>query len=68
MCYLTSWKKMTHGEQPTGMVDGAQEELLPLPPLSMLPHLPSPNRHSLQQVLLLCSGIVVMVLLSLFVE
>lgn len=26
---------MTHGEPPTGMVDGAQEEL-PLPPLSML--------------------------------
>lgn len=32
------------------------------------PKSPSPNRHSLQQVLLLCSGIVVMVLLSLFVE
>ncbi|XP_021087632.1 zinc transporter ZIP13 isoform X8 [Mesocricetus auratus] len=29
---------------------------------------PCPNRHSLQQVLLLCSGIVVMVLLSLLVE
>lgn len=30
--------------------------------------LPSPHRHSLQQVLLLCSGTVVMLLLSLFVE
>lgn len=29
---------------------------------------PSPHRHSLQQVLLLCMGIVVMVLFSLFVE
>lgn len=29
---------------------------------------PSPHRHSLQQVLLLCTGIVVMVLFSLFVE
>lgn len=29
---------------------------------------PSPHRRSLQQVLLLCTGIVVMVLFSLFVE
>ena len=29
---------------------------------------PSPHRRSLQQVLLLCTGIVVMVLFSLFVD
>ena len=68
MCYLTSWKNTTHGEQTTGMVDGVWEGLLPLPSLSMHLTLHSPNRHSLQQVLLLCSGIVVMVLLSLFTE
>lgn len=39
--------------------------LCPLCPCSCLP---SPHRHSLQQVLLLCSGTVVMLLLSLFVE
>lgn len=35
---------------------------------SPAPKSPSSNRHSLQQVLLLCSGIVLMVLLSFFVE
>lgn len=54
---------MTHGELTPGMVGGAQEEPGLPPALNPLSH-----RHSLQQVLLLGSGIVVMVLLSLLVE
>ena len=41
-----------------------------LPPHLVRPLSPGPSlhRHSLQQVLLLCAGILVMVLFSLFVE
>lgn len=55
--------------EPLGAHGGGAFGLCPLPLRQCHPLSPHPShRRSLQQVLLLCTGIVVMVLFSIFIE